>query len=598
MLLSSKILIVTVFVLVIGIANAGAEEVEQHYLKVTSTPNILFMSGSGFYDVGSKITLDEAPLEWQDYKFVGWKVDGMWSNQNPPTIVMNRPHDVEAVFSKSEGFGNVVIDAIPRISEVTVDGTIYLPNELPLSFNWQDSTVHSITISDVVKQNPNTRYKFDSWKDQNENTIRTITVGKDDSNLIAIYKTQHYLKPISEYGTVHGGGWQDAGSTVSFELESEIVPDKKNDNVRYVFDSWDSGDYKNSPSNLIDVEDAMTVKANWEKQYKLEIHTTVPDYNIFGTGWYGEGRVVALIAEASLESPNSDVQYVFEKWVTKGSNPVIIPNQQSPITSITVNEPYIIEAHYKNSYKVNVWTPYGSAIGSGFYPEGQIAEVKMTNNQVIVEPNKIKKVFSGWHAPGARIMDFSESEGSKLGSSVSAQNLLFLVDRPMNVTADWITQYYLDVQSREGNVEGSGWYDIGRLVPISAKTATIPAGMWSTMVFDKWTGDYDGAEQNGRVIVNKPKTVIAEWKEDRTPGIVNSIILAGVGGIAFLIYTKTKTRIPSFNGKHQIQKNEPANDFDKFFNTRQRLSSEKNTSSLISKQSRVKSILDWLLGRG
>jgi hypothetical protein len=605
--MNQKLLILLSFVFLIGITNAFADTAkEQFYLKVNSVPNVLFTSGSGFYDEGTVVTLDKIPEVWQDYKLLGLKVDGIWSNQNPLSITMNRGHEVEAIFDKQEGIGKIQIDAIPRLSEITVDGTIYLSDELPLSFDWAEGTEHTVTLSDVVKQAPNTRYKFDSWKDQNEDVIRTITVGKDNAKYIAIYKLQHYLRPITEIGTVLGGGWQDEGSTASFQIESETVPDKNDENVRYVFDSWDAGNYLNSASNLIDVEDPITVKAKWDKQYKLDIKTSVPDYNIFGTGWYGENHIVALIAEESLESTNGDVQYVFDKWVSKGPNPVIIPNAQSPITSIEVFEPYIIEAQYKNSYKVNVWTPYGSPIGSGFYPEGQIAEIKISQNEVEVEPNKVKEVFSGWDAHGAKVMDFSQTEQTAGQDSIpNAQNLLILVDSPVNVTANWKTQYYLDVQSADGAVDGSGWYDYGRLVPVSAKIPSKPPGMWSAMSFGGWTGDYDGDSPNGRVIMNAPKTVIAEWKEDGTPGVFNALILAGVGGIAVLIYSKTRNgklpsingKLPSIRGKKQI----PINDedsFDKFFNTRSRSSENNQPSTLIpSKSKGITKIIDWLFGR-
>jgi hypothetical protein len=205
-MLYSKILVLLIFVFLIGITNAFAAEttpVEQHYLKVTS--NILFISGAGFYDDGKSVTLEKIPEVWQDYVFLGWKIDGLWANQNPPIITMNRNHDVEAVFEKQTGIGKIIIDAIPRISEITIDGTIYLPDELPLSFDWAEGSEHTVTILDVVKQTPNTRYKFDSWKDQNTDILRTITVGPDTSKFIAIYKTQHFLKPISQYGTVMGG---------------------------------------------------------------------------------------------------------------------------------------------------------------------------------------------------------------------------------------------------------------------------------------------------------------------------------------------------------------------------------------------------------
>jgi len=605
-MLYPKLFILLAFVFLIGITDSFAAEttpVEQHYLKVSSNPNVLFISGAGFYDEGKVVTLEKIPEVWQDYVFIGWKIDGLWANQNPPIITMNRNHDVEAVFEKQTGIGKIIIDAIPRISEITVDGTIYLSDELPLSFDWADGSEHIISILDVVKQTPNTRYKFDSWKDQNTDTDRTIIVGPDTGKFIAIYKTQHFLKPISQYGTVLGGGWQDQGSTVSFELESDIMTDKKNENIRYVFNSWDLGDYLNSPTNVIDVAEPIAVRANWDEQYNLDLKSNIPDYNLFGTGWYEKGRQVALIAEPSLVSPNSDTQYAFEKWVSKGPNPVIIPNAHEPSTTIIMNEPYVIEAKYKKAYLVNAFTPYGSAVGSGFYPESEVAELSMSQTEVVLEPNRVKTIFSGWDTQGARTMDIGSAE---LGAAnLGAQNLMVFVDGPTNVVATWKTQYYLDVQSAEGTVDGSGWYDLGRLVPISAKMPSKPAGTWASNSFAGWTGDYDGTTPNGRVMMNGPKTVIAEWKEDSTPGIFNSIILAGVAGVAILIYTKTRNgKLSSINGKlrsikpkKQIATYEE-DGFDKFFNTRSRSFENNQQSAIIPSQPKgATKIIDWLFGR-
>jgi hypothetical protein len=270
-----------------------------------------------------------------------------------------------------------------------------------------------------------------------------------------------------------------------------------------------------------------------------------------------------------------------------------------------MNEPYVIEAKYKKAYLVNVWTPYGSAVGSGFYPEGEVAEISITQTEVVLEPNRIKTVFSGWDTHGARTMDFGSEDPVMGAANPGVQNLMLFVDGPTNVNANWKTQYYLDVQSADGTVEGSGWYDYGRLVPITAKMPSKPTGTWTSNSFAGWTGDYDGTSPNGRVIMNEPKTVIAEWKEDNTPGIFNSIILAGVGGIAILIYSKTRNgkftsinnKLQSMRGKKQIPVNEE-DSFDKFFNTRSHGFENNQPSALIPSQPKgIKKTVDWLFGR-
>ena len=584
--LNPTLLLLLVAVASVTIAQAAAQESESGFnLRVKTEPNILFLDGSGYYTEGTSVTIDKAPETWQDYTFVGWKVDGRWADGNPITIRMDATHTATAVYAKGIA-GSIIVDTIPRISEITVDGTIYLPDELPVSFSWAEGSTHVISTEAIVSESPETRYVFDSWKDKNTESDRTITIGPETTEIIALFKTQHYLKPITEFGQVIGAGWHDEGKSASFELESETVLDNKDDNKRYIFESWDYGDYPNSISNSLDVMEPVTVKATWTPQYKLQLKTSVPDYDLFGTGWYEVGKKVALIAEEELESSNSDIRYVFDKWVSKGPNPVIIPNAHSPLTTITIEDPYIIEAVYKESYRVNVWSQYGSPIGAGFYKEGEIAEISLSKNQMVVEPNKIRQVFVGWNAAGAKTMN---TDSVSTTDGVLAQNLLVMVDRPLNITTNWKTQYYLDVQSQEGRVKGSGWYDLGRMVPFSIDKASTPPGMWSAEVFDKWTGDVESEETSDRVIMSEPKTIIAVWKTDNTPGIINGAILAGIAGVAAVIYTKTHKKA---NLDSKIPELGKAS-FEKFFSTR---NSKQDTAPSFYKKPK-KSIVDWLLGR-
>ena len=316
---------------------AYAQQVpETHFLKVSSVPNILFIPGTGSYNEGTTVTLDEVPQKWNEYSFVGWKINGVWSLGDTLSIRMDRSYDVEAVFEKSSQ-GNILIDTIPRISEVTIDGVIFLPTELPVSMEWEDGSDHFLSIPSVVKEDSSKRYSFDSWKDNNSEIFRTITVdAREDNEFIALFNLQHNLKIISEKGNIIGGGWQDVGETSHFSVESEIVMDEKDDSIRYVFNSWDLGDYPNNPENLMDIEQSTTVNVIWDTEYKLDLRTNVPEYDLFGTGWYLAEKKISLITEESVDSDDSKVKYLFDRWMSKGPNPVIIPNAQSPFTRITM----------------------------------------------------------------------------------------------------------------------------------------------------------------------------------------------------------------------------------------------------------------------
>ncbi|MGI0040840.1 MAG: InlB B-repeat-containing protein [Nitrosopumilaceae archaeon] len=590
----NKILLILVVATAISIVNASAEVITYH-LTVKSSPNILFLNGGGDYKQGQIVKMEAAPLVWQDYSFIGWKVDGRWSTENPPTLNMDADHSVEAVFEKLNLVGGIVVDTIPRIEDITVDGNIYLASELPLSFDWEEGSNHVITITPIINKDPNIRYKFDSWKDKNTQTYRTVTVQRDDE-FIALYKTQYLLKSIIEHGIVKGAGWHDAGTGVNFSIENETVVDEKNDNIRYVFNSWDQGDYPSSAENYIDLVNPVALKSNWIKEYKLTLTSNVPDYDTPGSGWNLEGKNVILVAQNSIESPSSNVKYVFQEWISKGTNPVIIPNSHSPSTAIVMDEPYDIEARYGESFRVNVWTPYSTAIGGGFYDMGKMAEIKMQQTDFIVEDNQIRKVFTGWNSGNAKTMDFATADLDPDGKPIGKQNLVVYVDQPLNITANWKTQYYLDIQTSEGDVAGSGWYDVGKFGRLEVRSSSIEQSLWSATIFDKWTGDLESTYSKDKILMNSPKTVVAEWKEDKTPGIINSLILGGLVGFGIFVYSKTHMKI-SAGRKHVQELIDDAKPFEKFFNLRKRNPQMDQHPSFYQKPKKKKAILNWLLGK-
>ena len=554
-----KVLTLFVILVYFGMTQTNAEEVaevQQYQLRVTSSPNILFLSGGGLYDPGELVKLPKAPEMFLDYEFVGWQVDGKWSYENPLAITMNSAHNVEAIYTKSDLGGKVIVDSIPRITEIIVDGTIYLPNELPLSFSWVAGSTHTLNIKPFVQKDPQSRYKFDSWKDMDQGTLRTITVGESANDFIALYRIQHLLKSISERGNVEGDGWHEEGSSVTFGVESQTVLDENDPNIRYVFDSWSTGDYPNSPTNSLDLIQPTTAKANWKTQHFVTLTSNMPGYTPFGGGWVTEGGTYTLLAEGELESPTSDTKYVFNRWVATGSNPAIVSLPQSPLTDIVVTEPVSIEAQYQKSHLVNVFTPYGVALGSGYYDEGTTAQISIQGTQVDMEPNQIRKIFGGWDAQGARIIGGKQESAN--------QNLMIYVDKPIDVTAQWKTQYYLNTKSPQSAVTGSGWYDAGTQVKISVKAPTEPASMWTAYTFDGWSGDYTGTSTSGKVIMDGPKTVVAEWVEDGTPGIINGIVLGGIALVGIVIFSKARKQEKIFSaGKFGIKNKLNANKFSK-----------------------------------
>src|SRR3989304_2501374 len=157
--MNPTLLILLVCVATFSIIEASAQVVnsaETFNLRVRSEPNILFIGGGGDYKAGTEVAIDVAPETFNDYTFVGWQIDGRWADGNPISVRMDMSHSAIAVYSKDLA-GSIIIDTIPRISEITVDGTIYLPDELPLSFSWLDGSTHILNAPPIIKESPGTR---------------------------------------------------------------------------------------------------------------------------------------------------------------------------------------------------------------------------------------------------------------------------------------------------------------------------------------------------------------------------------------------------------------------------------------------------------
>ena len=120
--------------------------------------------------------------------------------------------------------------------------------------------------------------------------------------------------------------------------------------------------------------------------------------------------------------------------------------------------------------------------------------------------------------------------------------------------------------------------------------------MWSANTFQGWSGDVESINLKERVIMNEPKSVVAEWRVDNTPGIVNSFILGGIAVIGLVIYKKTH-KAPTFgNAKNGLNSN-GTKPFDVFFNTKTRQSMKEDSSPFQKNPSKINSIISWLMGR-
>jgi len=152
---------------------------------------------------------------------------------------------------------------------------------------------------------------------------------------------------------------------------------------------------------------------------------------------------------------------------------------------------------YVPQYFLTVQTAYGSSSGQGWYTSGVTAYATVSDQQ-LPEEEGTRNIFTGWSG---------DANGTQLTSNGITMN------GPKVAVADWATQFYLSVDSEPGNatgLAGSGWYDSGTQANFTAP-GILPVASNTRLEFDHWSGEFTGEQPVGSVIMDRPKTVTANY---------------------------------------------------------------------------------------
>jgi M6 family metalloprotease-like protein len=174
--------------------------------------------------------------------------------------------------------------------------------------------------------------------------------------------------------------------------------------------------------------------------------------------------------------------------------------QNSTIDTFTVNatQNATVTVRYRHQYHVSVTSQYGSPTGSGWCDANQTATIT------------IQSPINSTSQSGTRYR-FNGFDNVKFICAANTCSSSVMVNKPLNLTALWITQYYMLVSSAESTIPtiGTGWYDQGKQGNFSVIPPQPQNGIW--YVFKSWTGDYTGNSPAGKVTVTKPMVIKANW---------------------------------------------------------------------------------------
>ena len=120
-------------------------------------------------------------------------------------------------------------------------------------------------------------------------------------------------------------------------------------------------------------------------------------------------------------------------------------------------------------------------------------------------------------------------------------------------TFQYVTQYYLRVESERGPTKGSGWYDAGMHAVFSVEDHVPgPTGVdyllipWRvTFTFDHWTGDISSPTPSGSVEMDGPKTVTATWRSQKDSDytfLIVFVLIAAAASVVVVIVLMRRSR--------------------------------------------------------
>jgi uncharacterized repeat protein (TIGR02543 family) len=218
----------------------------------------------------------------------------------------------------------------------------------------------------------------------------------------------------------------------------------------------------------------------------------------FGTvnpesGLTAKDQTVQIIATAPVA--NSSERYIWQGWVGSGVGSYTGPN--NPAT-VTIGSNITEQAVWEHDYYLTVTSAYGTVGGTGWYNSNSSSVYASVTPLTVAGATGTQYVFIGWSG---------DASGGTSPSNPITMN------GNKTATANWKTQYYLNVSSVNGTVGGTGWYDSGTNASATLNSLTVAGATGTQYIFTGWSANASGTTSpSNPITMNDPKTAIANWK--------------------------------------------------------------------------------------
>ncbi|MEM3372536.1 MAG: hypothetical protein QXO55_07995 [Candidatus Korarchaeum sp.] len=194
--------------------------------------------------------------------------------------------------------------------------------------------------------------------------------------------------------------------------------------------------------------------------------------------------------------------------------------------TVEVSEKPIIVQVRTDPPGLRVYVDGGAYEGGGDFEWVKGSSHNLSADAVITSDG-VRYVFTGWRGKG------------------SSRNLSLRVERPEVCVAEYKVQYYLNVTSELGEVEGSGWYDAGSYARAILKQGKLEGDFPWVYVFSGWEGDAEGKGLASEpILMDRPKSAVARWERRMEPyglALIIATALASLFG-ALSLYLLYKYR--------------------------------------------------------
>jgi len=203
-------------------------------------------------------------------------------------------------------------------------------------------------------------------------------------------------------------------------------------------------------------------------------------------------EVPILPGQQTIEAPyehllSSGRRQVFVRWSDGDSS--------NPRIYYAVGD-VALSAEYKTQYRLTIDSGKGTTSGDGWYDENSTATAKATS-PVSVTEGKTRLVFSHW-------------SGNYTSNSTTLQ---LSMNRPYNLTANWVVEHYLTIVSAVGPFAEQGWYREGAEVRLKAPSV-VDQGNRTRRAFINWSGDLTSESTEITLMMTRPRAIIANWKTE------------------------------------------------------------------------------------